>query len=45
MIAEHLPAAGAETVTLLCGPPGMIKFACKPNLEKLGHKSNTVLMF
>ena len=29
MIAEHLPAAGAETVTLLCGPPGMIKFACK----------------
>jgi len=45
MIAEHLPAAGPETVTLLCGPPGMIKFACKPNLEKLGHKSNTVLMF
>jgi cytochrome-b5 reductase len=36
MIRDHLPAAGDETRILMCGPPPMIKYACLPNLEKLG---------
>ncbi|XP_065836094.1 NADH-cytochrome b5 reductase 3-like [Oscarella lobularis] len=36
MIREHLPPAGASTQILMCGPPPMIKYACLPNLEKLG---------
>jgi NAD(P)H-flavin reductase len=37
MVQEHLPAAGAGTHLLVCGPPPMIKFACKPAFEALGH--------
>ncbi|KAF0310002.1 NADH-cytochrome b5 reductase 2 [Amphibalanus amphitrite] len=37
MIAEHLPPPGDDTVILMCGPPAMITFACKPNLDKLGY--------
>lgn len=37
MIAEHLPPPGDDTVVLMCGPPAMITFACKPNLDKLGY--------
>lgn len=37
MIQEHMPPPSKETLILLCGPPPMIKYACKPNLEKLGY--------
>lgn len=37
MIQEHMPRPSKETLILLCGPPPMIKYACKPNLEKLGY--------
>ncbi|RNA09426.1 NADH-cytochrome b5 reductase 3-like [Brachionus plicatilis] len=37
MIAKHLPPPGDETIILMCGPPPMIKFACNPNLDKLGY--------
>ena len=37
MIDTHMPKPSNETLILLCGPPPMIKFACKPNLEKLGY--------
>jgi len=36
MIKNHMPPPSEESVILMCGPPPMIKFACKPNLEKLG---------
>ena len=45
MIRKHLPAASDDTVILCCGPPPMIKFACKPNLEKVGHASERVVCF
>eukprot|EP00045_Choanoeca_perplexa_P012410 m.135416 g.135416 ORF g.135416 m.135416 type:complete len:323 (-) comp15992_c0_seq1:2323-3291(-) len=45
MIKEHLPAAGPNTHVLMCGPPPMIKFACVPNLEKLGFDSNMFSSF
>ena len=40
-------AGGQSQVELvcLCGPPGMIKFACLPNLEKLGFKDEQVVQF
>ena len=43
MIAAHLPAPSDETLVLMCGPPPMIKFACRPNLEKLGYDSKTMV--
>merc|ERR1712000_687322 len=36
MIRKQLPAPGDGVHVLMCGPPPMIKFACKPNLEKIG---------
>lgn len=38
MIREHLPPPADDTVILMCGPPPMIKFACIPNLDKIGFK-------
>jgi len=38
MIREHLPQPADRTVIFMCGPPPMIKFACMPNLTKVGHK-------
>lgn len=45
MIKEHLPAAGPNTQILMCGPPPMLKFACIPNLEKLGFTEANWLDF
>lgn len=38
MIKENLAKPGDDTIVLMCGPPPMIDFACKPNLDKLGYK-------
>ncbi|XP_063708407.1 NADH-cytochrome b5 reductase 3 isoform X2 [Culicoides brevitarsis] len=38
MIKEHLFDAADDTLTLMCGPPPMVNYACIPALEKLGHK-------
>ena len=45
MIKDHLPAAADDVQILMCGPPPMIKFACIPNLEKLGYTSDMYLAF
>lgn len=45
MCSKHLPAAADDTLVLMCGPPPMIKFACIPNLEKLGHAANRMAQF
>lgn len=37
MIQSHLPAPSDTCVILMCGPPPMVNFACKPNLDKLGY--------
>ena len=37
MIEEHLPQPDEGTMILVCGPPPMVKFACQPAFEKLGH--------
>lgn len=41
MIKEHLYPPSAETMTLMCGPPPMINFACLPSLDKLGYTANS----
>lgn len=45
MIKDHLPAPAADVQILMCGPPPMIKFACIPNLEKLGYKPDMYVAF
>ncbi|CAH1966977.1 unnamed protein product [Acanthoscelides obtectus] len=45
MIKEHLYPATSDTLTLMCGPPPMIKFACMPNLEKLGHDPDRCIAY
>ncbi|KAF2364095.1 Oxidoreductase FAD/NAD(P)-binding [Trinorchestia longiramus] len=38
MISSRLYPPADNPLTLLCGPPPMVNFACIPNLDKLGHK-------
>jgi len=45
MISKSLAGPAEDNLTLICGPPGMIKFACLPNLEKLGHKENRIFVY
>jgi cytochrome-b5 reductase len=45
MVRDHLPSPAHDTVVLMCGPPPMIKFACKPNLAKLGHAEDNQIEF
>ena len=45
MVAKHLPAPGPDTLVLLCGPPPMLEFACKPALAQLGFEKSLVWEF
>ena len=47
MIREHLPKPGlnGEAFVGMCGPPPMIKFACIPNLEKVGYTAFDYMSF
>lgn len=45
MIAEHLPGPDEQPIILMCGPPPMIKFACKANLDKLGYPASAQVAF
>lgn len=40
MIKEHMPPPSDDSIILMCGPPPMIKFACTPNLDKLGYSES-----
>lgn len=45
MVRDHLPAPSEDSVVLMCGPPPMIKFACRPNLSKVGHSEHNQIDF
>jgi cytochrome-b5 reductase len=45
MIQNHLPEAGDDVQVLICGPPPMIKYACRPNLEELGFTADQISVF
>jgi len=38
MIQDNLFPPAADTITVMCGPPPMINFACLPSLEKLNYE-------
>jgi len=41
IMSAHLFPPADDTITLMCGPPPMINFACQPNLDKLGYSANS----
>jgi len=45
MVREHLLPAGPDAIVAMCGPPPMIKFACIPNLEKVGYTAEQLVQF
>lgn len=45
MIKTTLPAPGDGVQVMLCGPPPMLKYACYPNLAKVGFKENNIFAF
>ncbi|XP_003601114.3 LOW QUALITY PROTEIN: inducible nitrate reductase [NADH] 2 [Medicago truncatula] len=46
ILKQHVPQASPDTLALVCGPPPMVQFAVKPNLEKLGYDvTNNLLLF
>lgn len=45
MIRDHFPPASGEVLVVLCGPPPMIQYACLPNLEKLGYKTDNIFAY
>lgn len=45
MIRNHIPAAGVNSLVGMCGPPPMIKFACIPNLNKVGYSEHNYVEF
>ncbi|CAF3346550.1 unnamed protein product [Rotaria sp. Silwood1] len=45
MLREHMPPAGDDVLICICGPPPMIKFACIPNLDKLGYTESMRFTF
>lgn len=45
MIKECLPKPSDQTLMLMCGPPPMVKFACRENLEALGYDKKTLVSF
>jgi nitrate reductase (NAD(P)H) len=45
MIKEHLFVADCGTISLLCGPPAMLEYGCRPGLEKIGFYYDTIFEF
>ncbi|XP_017284370.1 NADH-cytochrome b5 reductase 2 [Kryptolebias marmoratus] len=45
MIKDHLPAPSSDVLIVLCGPSPMVKNACLPNLDKLGHQKENIFTY
>lgn len=45
LIREHLPSSDEDSFVGMCGPPPMIKFACIPNLKKIGFSDKEYMEF
>jgi len=45
MIKECLPPPSKDTLIFMCGPPPMVEFACKKNLETLGYEKSSYHAF
>eukprot|EP00435_Cladocopium_sp_Y103_P049554 s1082_g15.t1 len=44
-IKECLPPPSPETLILMCGPPPMVEFACRKNLQALGYEKDRMVSF
>lgn len=44
MIRDHLPAAGANVLIMVCGPDAMIQNSCLPGLSVLGHDQKNIVV-
>lgn len=45
MCRAHLPPASDDTIAFMCGPAPMLKFACVPNLKKMGYSDTSYFAF
>ena len=45
LFEKHLFEPSTDVYTIMCGPPGMLNEGCRPNLEALGHESESMLLF
>ena len=45
MVRQHLPAAGPESIALVCGPPGLVNHCCVPILKGEGYPDHRILVF
>ncbi|XP_051740340.1 NADH-cytochrome b5 reductase 2 [Ctenopharyngodon idella] len=45
MIKDHLPPPANDVLIVMCGPPPMIQYACLPNLDKLGYKTENTFAY
>jgi len=45
MIRARMPPPSDDSVVFMCGPPPMLKFACIPNLNKVGHSESNYHSF
>jgi len=45
MLEKSMPPPSTDTKILICGPPPMIKFACMPNLLKLGYTEDMIVVY
>lgn len=46
VLRDHIPAwsGDIETLVVACGPPPMIKFAVRPNMDKLGYEHSFLIL-
>lgn len=45
MLKNHFPEAHPDVSVICCGPPPMLKFAVRPNLERLGFTDDQMFIF
>lgn len=45
MLKKTMPRSSKDMKILVCGPPGMIRFACLPNLKALGYTRDQILCY
>eukprot|EP01023_Acetabularia_acetabulum_P061282 TRINITY_DN739_c0_g2_i1.p1 TRINITY_DN739_c0_g2~~TRINITY_DN739_c0_g2_i1.p1 ORF type:complete len:854 (+),score=198.42 TRINITY_DN739_c0_g2_i1:164-2725(+) len=45
MIRDSLFGPASDSIVIMCGPPPMLKFACYPNLKKIGHTEEAMMTF
>uniref|UniRef100_A0A3P9IT69 NADH-cytochrome b5 reductase n=1 Tax=Oryzias latipes TaxID=8090 RepID=A0A3P9IT69_ORYLA len=45
MIKDNIPPPSSDLLVVLCGPAPMIRNACLPNLDKLGHAQENIFSY